>query len=136
MQSAKVEPLFRRQFLLSGKATATFVSLKTGTRFTYRIELAPESTGLYFVSVLSGPDNTRDYVYAGSIAGPQQIFRSTKGSKVSAQAPSYRAFLWAWEHLDSERLEVWHAGACGRCGRELTDPESISRGLGPVCAGL
>lgn len=26
-------------------------------------------------------------------------------------------------------------GACGICGRTLTDPESIERGIGPVCAG-
>lgn len=25
-------------------------------------------------------------------------------------------------------------GQCGRCGRALTDPESIARGIGPVCA--
>jgi hypothetical protein len=24
---------------------------------------------------------------------------------------------------------------CAKCGRELTDPESIARGYGPVCAG-
>lgn len=26
-------------------------------------------------------------------------------------------------------------GACGICGRTLTDPESRERGIGPVCAG-
>lgn len=26
-------------------------------------------------------------------------------------------------------------GACAHCGRDLTDEESIARGLGPVCAG-
>jgi hypothetical protein len=26
-------------------------------------------------------------------------------------------------------------GHCGVCGRTLTDPESIARGIGPVCAG-
>lgn len=27
-------------------------------------------------------------------------------------------------------------GRCGRCGRRLTDPESIRRGIGPECAAL
>ncbi len=26
-------------------------------------------------------------------------------------------------------------GSCACCGRELTDPESVSRGIGPICAG-
>lgn len=26
------------------------------------------------------------------------------------------------------------SASCGRCGRELTDPESVQRGYGPVCA--
>lgn len=33
-------------------------------------------------------------------------------------------------------LEVWHAGRCAKCRRELTHPDSIARGLGPICAGL
>lgn len=32
-------------------------------------------------------------------------------------------------------LKFQEAEECGVCGRELTDPESISRGIGPVCFG-
>jgi hypothetical protein len=28
-----------------------------------------------------------------------------------------------------------HTGKCGRCGRKLTDPQSIARGIGPDCLG-
>ena len=31
-------------------------------------------------------------------------------------------------------LMFHHLGRCSRCGRKLTDPESITRGLGPKCA--
>jgi hypothetical protein len=31
--------------------------------------------------------------------------------------------------------KIFHTGKCSACGRTLTDPESISRGLGPICAG-
>lgn len=27
------------------------------------------------------------------------------------------------------------SGRCCSCGRELTDPESIDAGIGPICAG-
>lgn len=32
--------------------------------------------------------------------------------------------------------KIWHQGCCSACGRKLTDPESIERGLGPVCSGI
>ena len=31
-------------------------------------------------------------------------------------------------------LIVYHVGKCGRCGKKLTDPESILTGLGPSCS--
>jgi len=63
-----------------------------------------------------------------------------KKSKIGSGAVSARAFLWLWCSLISgkslpEGVQFWHQGTCGRCGRSLTDPESITRGLGPICAG-
>jgi hypothetical protein len=34
-----------------------------------------------------------------------------------------------------EQAEVFAMAHCRRCGRELTDPESIERGFGPDCYG-
>lgn len=129
--SAQLEPAFRKDFLLAGRAKVTLVSKKTGTRFTYKVTKSRDN--LHFVAVLVGPDNQGDYRYMGSIFDETR-FRSTKGSKVGPDAPSFRAFAWAWEHLDSDHFELWHSGSCSRCGRELTNPESIQRGLGPTCA--
>ena len=39
------------------------------------------------------------------------------------------------EFLDAN-VEVMHKGCCLRCGRTLTDAQSIERGLGPVCVNL
>jgi hypothetical protein len=88
---------------------------------------------LHFVSVLQGPDNQSDYAFIGTIFGGEQ-YRHGGKSKVSADAPSAKAFAWSWANLDSDEIEVWHSGKCSRCSRELTDPESIARGLGPICA--
>lgn len=35
--------------------------------------------------------------------------------------------------LDTEKIDVFHLGSCLRCGKTLTDAQSIEHGLGPVC---
>lgn len=36
---------------------------------------------------------------------------------------------------DTDKHEVFEESLCGVCGRELTDPVSIERGIGPTCLG-
>jgi hypothetical protein len=137
-------------FLLAGKATITLFSKVTGTRFTYRvIKKRMENNSdlpLYFVSLLTGQDNESDYSYLGTIFPNTALlsdwrcltrFRSTTKSRISPNAPSFRAFGWMLSHVLNGKipstLEVWHEGRCGCCGRKLTTPESIASGIGPVC---
>jgi hypothetical protein len=118
----------------------TLVSVKTGTRFTYRVSAAPEGEAL-FVGLLSGPDNTSDYKYMGRIS--RGVFwagrKIPRPHDVGASAPSSKAFAWAWRALSRgvlpDELEVWHEGRCGRCARKLTVPASIASGFGPECIG-
>ena len=37
--------------------------------------------------------------------------------------------------LINAQAEVYHTGSCLKCGKELTDSESIKAGLGPICRG-
>jgi hypothetical protein len=127
------------RFILAGNARFTLVSGKTGARFTFRVARAKDADRrLWFVSVLSGPNNEADFSYLGLI-GDDRSFRLTKKSRASADAPSVRAFAWTLGRLVGSRdiadAQIWHEGRCGRCGRALTVPESIERGLGPECAG-
>jgi hypothetical protein len=123
-----------------GKAKITLVSTATGTRFTYRIGSSDDGS-TQFVSVLCGPDNTANYKYVGRIA--RDIFwagrKVPRPGDISPDAQSSKAFAFAWRKLVQGTipagLEVWHEGSCGRCGRSLTVPESVARGLGPECAG-
>jgi len=61
-------------------------------------------------------------------------------SRIGREAPSVRAFSWWLEaaQLQDEKklaqLTIHHQGACGRCGRPLTVPESVDCGFGPHCA--
>lgn len=121
-----------KKFILAGNALFTIQSKKTGARFTYKV-VRKDSYDMWHVRVLSGPDNTSDYNYIGFIGRTgNQFFPKRKGTKIS-EAPSVKAFDWFLRHLDSGMVEVWHEGRCGRCGRLLTVPESVSSGYGPEC---
>lgn len=130
-----------KNFVLAGNATFTIVSTKTGTRFTYKVRRSKEEAGkdvVYFVSLLNGPDNQNDYCYMGIITARGFIFANKKSS-VQSDAPSSKAWRWFFDAVLAgarmpATLEVWHEGKCGRCGRALTVPESIARGIGPECA--
>jgi hypothetical protein len=125
------------KFILAGRATFTIVSLKTSTRFTYRVKVCENDASLHFVQVLTGPDNTADYRYLGIIR--RGVFFHTKKSSIAPTAPCAVAFAWFWRNTVSRAdigglAEIHHEGRCGRCGRLLTVPESIQSGFGPECA--
>lgn len=142
MSGAQIkDPTHARAFALAGNARLTLVSAKTGTRFTFRIRKPEEQRGdvAYFVSLLNGPDNESSFAYLGTLRSSQAGIRFERGkrSKIGPDAPSGLAFSWFWKLLMQgqlhPRLELWHEGRCGRCGRPLTVPSSIASGLGPEC---
>ena len=132
-------------FALGGRATFTLVSRKTGTRFTYKVVKAKEPRNgkhAFFVSVLTGPENTNDYTFFSTIfKGDSLEFRHSDRGGIGADAPSAKAFAWFYRKVLIEdcdpatvNLEIWHSGRCCRCNRKLTVPESIASGIGPECA--
>ncbi len=126
------------RFILAGRAFVTLRSTKTGARFTYRVTEKEDAKGVHFVALLTGPENTGDYAFLGTVFEGKR-FRHGKRSRVGADAPGARAFAWTFERLAAgrvpETVEIWHSGRCGKCGRLLTDPTSIELGLGPKCRG-
>jgi hypothetical protein len=125
-----------RRFVMAGNSTFTLVSRKTGTRFTYKVQVAKDGN-MHFVKALTGQDNENSFTYFGYIR--RDVFLHGKKSRIGIDAPSVKAFAWFWRRLVSggnlAAMEFYHEGHCGRCGRKLTVPESIRTGLGPECAG-
>lgn len=123
------------QFVLAGRARLTLVSEKTGTRFTFRVT-QKDTTSPHFVGVLTGSDNESAYSFIGTVFA-DKAFRPGRKSTLRPDAPSVKAWAWVWSYLARGEMppscEVWHEGRCGKCGRSLTVPESISTGLGPIC---
>jgi Family of unknown function (DUF6011) len=144
-QPRRVEDMSRRlstaedvvDFALAGNARLTLRSTATGARFTYRIKSIRDDDSPHFVSLLTGADNETGFEFLGTIFQDGQYRRSRK-SRIGADAKSAVAFAWVWGEVTAgampARCEAWHEGRCGACGRVLTVPASIGRGLGPDCA--
>lgn len=138
-----------RDFILGGYATFTLVSKRTGERKTFMVTEAPprnpNETGGYFVKLLTGPDNTGDYTYLCFLFKHRDGTYQCKLNSKQWGESAFAAFTWLIRHTVNanqlvvqgrfhEQAEFWHVGRCCRCGRDLTTPESIAAGIGPVCA--
>ena len=134
MDGGKLKHEDALKFILGGKSTFTFLNPKTENRFTFKVK-KHKVENLYFISVLTGPS---DYTFVGTIING--VYKHSKKSKIGSDAQSVRVFEYTLNKLKSNNLpefvEIWHSGACGRCGRKLTTPVSIERGFGPECIKL
>jgi hypothetical protein len=131
-------------FMFAGRATLTYRSVQTTTRYTYKVEKPKdfdEKNPKFFVKYLTGQDNENDYTYLGMIA-PDRYKNNVLGFRATAKTKNpnsqvLKGFAWAFDILVQGRLpkglEIWHEGRCARCRRKLTDPASIASGFGPEC---
>jgi len=132
-----------KDFVLLGKVTLT-IELPSGNHYTYAIngkEANGEHPPAWFVSLLTGPNNEHDFQYIGMLRpnnGEVSLTRASKFNDDTLPVRLIRRVLYrVWRNeLDEVRqhgYNVHHSGKCGRCGRKLTTPESIERGIGPDC---
>jgi len=149
-----------REYVLGGRSTFTVVSVRTQARYTYRVKVpvlrarnkaagetieeyrarkAEALKGPRKVEAMTGSDNYADYTEIGTIsadgtfAAKSYTPRRTEGRKAG--------FVWFWNAVAERssnltQAEVWHDGHCSCCGKKLTVPESLSTGIGPICAGI
>lgn len=126
--------------IFAGKAIITIQSHATKAHYTYKIKKAKgdfKDNRVFFVSLLHGPDNTSDYAYLGLINRDTRFFRLTGKSRYTEDSTAVKAFKYMFDKLINNlpmSIDIFHEGCCARCGRRLTTPESIKRGIGPECA--
>jgi hypothetical protein len=125
------------KFFIGGNATFT-VDNGAGVHYTFKIRQPRGENKPYFVSLLSGPNNESDYTYLGVFCAVTGDVRLTRASKMNDNSTPIKVVRWALKHVYGDRLlpdgyAIHHEGKCGCCGRTLTVPESIKRGIGPEC---
>ncbi len=133
--------MLTRNHIIAGKSIFT-ISNSTGTRYTFKVtrsEADERFPPAWFVKLLTGPNNRRDYTYVGMLDPELGMVRLTKKSRYTDETLPVKVLRWALKVLwRNENLPdgytITHEGYCCRCMRLLTVPTSVMSGIGPECA--
>lgn len=135
LESAEV--VFCRSFILGGNADFSIQNMNNGIRYDYTITKASNNNNIYFVKVKSSKQE--GYVYAGHLkVAPDGVYY-VQGSKGKLQYHSepiggyLMQALFVGDNSLPRPMIMFHHGKCAKCGRKLTDIESIKRGFGKFC---
>jgi hypothetical protein len=138
-----------KDWVVAGKAIFTVFNGK-GDHYTYQVKRKNNDDSgrlpVWFVSLLTGPDNGSDYTYLGCLSSVTGTFRTTRASRMTSESIPVQVFSWAmriiWSGINTTNFPAGYGikgeGRCGRCGRRLTHPNGIAydgyrRGFGPEC---
>jgi hypothetical protein len=117
-------------YCFAGKSTITLKSRKTENHFSYRVSVAKDNDKLFFVS-RPGERNS-----CFGVVGEKGFFltKRAKAEGITLDTLFVKAFVWFLKLKELPYdLQAQHQHTCGRCGRQLTHPESIDLGIGPEC---
>jgi hypothetical protein len=132
VSSSNLSTLFVEKNIKGGRFTLK--SVKTGKEFTYSIARS-EFKGAWYTHV-KVENNYLEFKRVGT-------YRNGKitNKRMPVNTPSANAIAFVLAKVEAAEfayldgvMETYHLGACMRCGKTLTDSESINRGLGPICA--
>lgn len=130
--------------LSSGSLTATISSRATGKHLTVRVRCARRDefgprrwptapfakASRIFIDSFDGEDVAVLDIVTG-------LVRFAPGATHAAQwtVAALLSFLSGASDQLTRQAELAVVAHCQRCGREITDPESLERGMGPECWG-
>lgn len=119
--------MLNTQAIFAGRATFTVHG--PDVHYTFKVS-KPKGKQVYFVNLLTGPDNLSDYTYIG-VLDKDLFLRLTRASRFRADSRPVKAFNWAMKVIGEgkrvlpEGYGINHAGRCMRCARPLTHPDGI-----------
>lgn len=115
-------------------AEFTIRSRQSGKDFTYKIQRSPFK-GQWYTHIFIEKEYLH-FDYLGMYVNGS-IVRKGVGKIVT---PAAIAIAWVLLKVEENKfnlldqsIDLFHLGCCLRCGKTLTDAESIEIGLGPVC---
>lgn len=130
-----------KDYCMGGNAIVTLTS-PTKVHHTYYIrapykeDKADFTSDVRFVYALAEEDQWK---YVGQLLKDGTIFRATKNSVYGTASQVFKGVKYLVKMMNSDfdtPMMLQHEGCCSKCGRRLTDPVSIERGIGPKCYKL
>ena len=122
------------KLIFAGNAIFTVKNTKTGNHFTFKVKKPNKGPAcVWHVSVL-GP--YQNWLYMFTIRDNQCMF-SSQYSRTTEHDIRVQVFIWLMRTLNKQKLpdiiDLQFSDFCCRCGKRLTDINSIKRKLGPEC---
>lgn len=104
-----------------------------GTDVTLVVKDARNAPGTQWVAIRA---NGEDELVGRIAEGAFRTSRTSRRDRVQLGAAALEALVDGGQAAIEAALVGYGraTGACGICGRLLTDPESVARGIGPICA--
>ena len=125
---------YAKPYILAGRATFHVKTAKG--LYHYKVNRKESRGDGGLVWFIYASLNNEDWKYLGMITSNMRYMLTAKSEWAEAD-PIALAFGYLWKlavnEEDSKLISVEHNGICSKCGRELSDEESVSLGIGPTC---
>lgn len=133
-------------FIFGGRGNFTMINDDTGNQFSYKITQSSNKDNCFYVKVKRknmDTDEKESYYYAGSLFLKNEkdnfncIYVQGKNGKLPIYDKKIQSLIYVIKKLHfhelRESVKIYHHCRCARCGKLLTDAESIERGFGKEC---
>lgn len=121
------------RLIFAGFSIFTIKNKETGNHFTFKVQKPRKSQGRVWHVSYMGP--YQNWLYMFTIANGN--LRWSSKSRVIDGHPAAVAFIWLMNKLNLRiqfnKMILEFSDNCCRCGRRLTDIDSIQRRIGPEC---
>jgi hypothetical protein len=130
-----------RNFLFAGRSVFTLENKETKNYITFKVRNVKDRNkniipGRFSVQCKALGDKFAGYNFIGFIDLISNEFRP-RYAGVSKHL-GFKVFWWVLKNFErledfEEKLGIYHEGICCKCSMPLTTPESIEKGIGPIC---
>lgn len=133
MSDTVIKSQYIEKVLNARKSKFTVTSKVTGEQMSFAFEEDKNNVSRTYVKV---KHDSHAYRYIGVI--DNTVMKETFTPILRDMDVAMQTLVWLMENRYNlkrlnEQVQIEHEGQCMRCGRKLTNPESINIGIGPEC---